>query len=551
MKALPLALLAGLTAVASAEELGPHLTRGAAAYAQLRPSALLSLTNRLGLSELSAYQEAVARLHGIDPLKANLICLTGLDPERPIGLALDLSGSALHVRAELTVKDPPVFEAFARSALQPEPGFVWVDPGSALGAAAALFTFRDPKRGITVVARKTDHALVIDALWSEGKSVSPQELVHRIPIEVAHPFVPARGATRAFSLQSAAVLYVDGRKLGPLTLALAKRDLSEHSSGAAKQKELARLRGCEKAWALVPPSFDDLALSLSAVGSTLEVALLWGTQSDALPSRVRFHPLDDHAVDVQAIDRAALFSLALYSASLSPFEALKHPGPLAGDKWKNEVDKCKTYAGPQLLVRSWPAAVAAATQTVLRPAASPGPDPSNPSAPTFSLLGKVRSLVVMVADVVTTPALDLTGAASATLDKSARPLIESLLSIAGATATPLDVGDRHFALYKPDPKSFVALADFDEKTLLIAFATKELLLRSIVTPVKEPGNTTRANNTLATVHLDSRRVANLPMVKAAGAEPLVDWLRNVGSLDAALTTADDLFRFALSIPFKQ
>ena len=176
--------------------------------------------------------------------------------------------------------------------------------------------------------------------------------------------MPGHGARRLLTPDTAAVVYVDARKLEPMFVQMGaadrKRELAA-ATGAERTQVLARQRNRDKQcalWKRAPSLFDDAALALAATPDALTLTWAWGTQAGPPLGGLKLTSVDDGAIDGSAIGRDGAGMFALYAASLTPFTSLKRTGLFASpDAFSAAVDGCDTQAGLLLLLRSWPLAL--------------------------------------------------------------------------------------------------------------------------------------------------------------------------------------------------
>lgn len=467
MKRLLLAVLTLFTSSAVFGDALDKLAEGAPIYVAARPIALIGALQRAGVSELAGVKRLRQQMGGIDPFNPAILAAPGIDVAAPVAGALfePLQGGTLyHHRIAATLRDPGTFTTFisAVAASGQVRELTRVDPASPQGKQGVLATAH-PSGDLSLVLRLKGDVVVLDALQSiddRGKAPLPAEVIRRFPLAPPKPFAVGRGARKLFAPESAVVLYVDGRRLGPLLAAIAD-DESRRAArwgdpaqrAVAAAKATAQSRKCAALWDHAPTTFDDLGLALTAAPDTLGLTLAWGTQGGTPLGGLALAPVDDGGLDAVELGRDATAVVALYAASLSPFTALRHSAkktarsdPFAGsDALADAVKGCETSAGATLFVRSWPLALGAL-----------GAAPPSATASTLAqirpVLSGLRTMVLALRD-VPPDARAPRFAVGATFDSAARALVEAALAAtnpSGGAGTPQTIGKRNATLYPLD-----------------------------------------------------------------------------------------------------
>lgn len=562
-RALAVASLLAAAGVARADAFD-HVGEGAPIYAAARPVALLGALEKLGVAELPSVQRLRRQLGGIDPFNPAVLAAPGLDVAAPMALSLlePAGPGLLHSRVAAALRDPALFATFLDAvAASGQVHLSRVAPGSPLGKQHVVAAGNLTADAALIIRVQDDTALIDLVHGGEGKKPPPPaELVRRFPWKPLRPFAVGHGARRLFAPESAAVLYVDGRRLQPLLKSFVaeerKREL-RWAAPAQKQAVLARQRERDKkcaAWARAPSTFDDLGLALTAAPDQLSLSWAWGTQSGAPLGGLKLHAVDDAGLDAELLAREATAVVALYAASLAPFSALRRSGPFASSETLGSaIDGCDQVAGVMLLVRSWPLAIGAFSAAK---AGSP-----SPLAAVQSSLGTLRNVVVALRDVTQAgPRF----AVAATFDAAARVTLEMFLAASGGGAVTT-VGKRSPTVYQMQlpgfPRALQAaleslaggrlgftVADSDD-SLSWAYRTNEV--PSTATPGDATGG--KARTPLLRLAADMPALAKLgPLVNLGRDEQaLLDLLARLRRVDSELVADGDLFRLTLRAPLKQ
>jgi hypothetical protein len=547
-----LAMLGATAATARADGFA-RLPEGAPMYAAVRPLALVGAMQKLGVSELPEVQKLKQQLGGIDPFNPLVLSGPGLDVAAPLvaSVAEPLPGNVMHTRVVATLRDKGLFAAFVQGLIASGQVKLIKAPSSIKDAVAVS----GPGNGdVSVLIRVFGDEVVLDEVETNGKKpMALAEVARRFPAAPAHALALGHGARRLFAPDATAVVYVDGRRMGPMLTKMAlddaERDLKE-AAPEDKAKMRAKLRAQTTRcaiWQKAPGLFDDVGLALTATPDSLTLSWAWGTASGPPLGGLKLAASDDAALDAGGLARDAVAVVALYAATLSPFAALKRSGMFATSESLNQaVDGCETMAGAHLVLRSWPLAIGALMTT---------------AAPAGSPLGAVKQTVDTLRNVVvamrTFPAQNVPAhfAVAATFDNSARPTLEMLLAGIGATGSPTTFGKRSPTVYPfkipGTPSSAVAaleglagsrlgvtFADSDES---LAWAFKSVA--AAVAPAPLP---------LLRLEADTVQIAKLAAGLGAGKEqqPLLDLIAKLRHVDGALTSDGDLLRLSLHAPLR-
>jgi hypothetical protein len=542
-----------------------RLGEGGVLYGELRPVALAGLLKQLGIDELPEMQKLRQQLGGIDLLNPALLAPMGLDVTAPIAASVEVpDGAGLrHLRVVASLRDPAAFTLFAGGvAAGGQAPLARVDKSTPAGKAGVLFvTTSKPKSGVAI-ARLGGDALVIDGVdFAGGKPLSPVEIARRFPLAAQIPIVLGHGARRLFGPETAAAVYVDGRRLPELLEALGRMDLDDEldkekpaARARLRARRVAELKRCIGDWAHSPSSFDDAGVALTAEHNELRLFFAWGTQGDPPLGGLRFSPVDDGAIDAELLGRQAPMVLAVYAASAVPFLAVKRGGVFqSADSVDGYNKRCGQSAFLGIAVRSWPQWIGATLADLQK---GQGAQQLGPLSSALGLFGQLRNLLLVLRDVSSPQSVQFT--VGATFDGGARALIEGMMGLLGATGVQRTIGKRNptvYALSAPNIGNFVAgLESLPLGPLLFTFADSEDSLqyayrRAAPPPSAPPGPATP----IAGLHLDGVALAKMGAVPAygAGAKSLLDLLGRLRRVDADLATDGDLLRLLVRAPLKR
>ncbi len=521
-----------------------RLSEGGSVYVAVRPLSLSAALKRLGVDQLPEAQSLKRQLGGIDPLEPALLSPTGLDVAAPLVASvfetiLPPKPLMHHHRVVAQLRDPAMFNVFlAGVGASKQAPITAVAPESPLGKLGVVATVEDPS--INAIVRVAGNEAIIDAVSpEEGKGMAPAAIARRWPLAVKVAFKPERGARRAFSPDAGVVVYVDGRKLLPLLDALDKNNRSLKGGSP-----------CRATWQKAPTTFDDIALSLAIDPDALTFSLAWGTQGAVPLGGLKFKTIDDHAFDTDLLGRTSPAMLAIYAASLKPFESLKRGEPMAtSDQLMQSALRCGAPAWGTLAVRSWPNAVGALLA---------GKAGNAVAAPMLSTFGNLRTVVLALRDA---NAQGVKWALGATLDASARTLVETLLGAAsgGKGGSPMPMGARSPTVYHIDvegqpaaaaiespaagPLAFT-LADSDET---ISWSYRTATRMPNAPPAPPPGALP-----LAMARFDTPALARLsPLLKLGRqADAFFERLAKLRRLDADVVAEGDWLRLSVRAPVK-
>ena len=538
-----------------------HISDGAPVYLSMRPVALVGALQRVGLDQLREVQQLKRQLGGIDPFNPAILAAPGIDVAAPLMVSLlePAGPSLMHTRIAAPLRDPQMFATFLDAvAASGQVKLQRVDAASSLGKQGVLATGVLSADASLVIRVEGSDAVVDLVTTTDGKKApAPASFVHRYPLKPARPFTAGKGARRLFAPDAAAVAYVDGRHMQPLLQAIVtdnrKRELrwaepADKAKVAAKQKE--RSRRCD-VWARAPSTFDDVALALGATPEGLTLTLAWGTQGGVPLGGLKMHAVDDAGLDAEWLGRDATAVVAWYAASLAPFGALKRSGPfVSSDALSSAIDGCDTFAGINLLVRSWPLAIGTFT-------AAKKNDAGSPLAMVQQSFGALRNVVIAIRDV---SQAGPRGAVAATFDPAARQLLELLLAAAGGgTTTP--IGKRSPTVYDLAIPGLPRQVSAALETLAggrvgftVADSAESLTwaFRTGDTAAADVGGG-KARPPLMRIAADMAEVAKLgPLFNARrDQQQLLDMLARLRHVDGDLVSDGDLFRLTLHSSLKQ
>jgi hypothetical protein len=229
VKRLALAVLTafGATAAPAHGDAIDRLSEGAPLYAAARPVALIGVLQRAGVADLPSVKQLRRQMGGVDPFNPAILAAPGIDVAAPVAAALFEpagQGKLYHHRLAATLRDTTTFTTFvgAVAASGQLRELQAVAPDSPLGKQGVLATAH-PSPDLSLVLRLKGDVAVVDALQSvddHGKAPPPAEVLRRYPLQPLKPFTVGKGARKLFAPDPqagapAAVLYVDGRRLGP------------------------------------------------------------------------------------------------------------------------------------------------------------------------------------------------------------------------------------------------------------------------------------------------------------------------------------------------
>lgn len=561
-RALVVAALVAASGVARADAFD-QISDGAPVYAAARPVALLGALEKLGVQDLPSVQRLRRQMGGIDPFNPAVLAAPGLDVAAPLALSLlEPAGPGLmHSRVSATLRDPSLFATFLDAvAASGQVHIARVAPTTPLGRLDVVAAGNLSPDAAVIVRVKGDSAVLDLVNGNDGKKPpAPAEIARRFPWKPMRAFAVGHGARRLFAPESAAVLYVDGRRLQPLLLGFVADERKRELRWAApneRTKLLARQRARDQkcaAWGRAPTTFDDLGLALTAAPDLLTLTWAWGTQSGPALGGLKLTGVDDAGLDAELLARDATAVVALYAASLAPFSSLRRAGPFAdGDTLTAAIDGCDQVAGLTLLVRSWPLAIGAF--------AGAKANAASPMAAVQQSLGTLRNVVVALRDVTQAgPRF----AVEATFDAAARATLEMFLAASGGGAVTT-IGKRSPTVYQMQlpglPRNVQAaleslaggrlgftVADSDD-SLTWAYRTNEV-------PSSTPGDPSgaRARPPLLRVAADMAALAKLGPLVSLGRDDqqILDMLARLRRVDGELLAEGDLFRLTLRAPLKQ
>lgn len=539
-----------------------HIGDGAPLYLAARPVALVGALERIGVDQLPAVQRLRRQLGGIDPFNPAILAAPGIDIAAPLVVSLfEAAGpSQLHTRIAATLRDPATFTTFLDAvAASGQVKIQHVDAASPLGKLGVVASgSMSPDMALIIRVRGADAVLDLVATLDGKKAPAAAELARRFALRPARALAVEHGARRLFSPEAAAVVYTDGRHLGPLMQALAAQDARaelrwtappQKAAVAARQK--AREKKCAL-WSRAPATFDDGALALSATPDQLSLEVAWGTQAGAPLGGLKLRPVDDAGLDAKLLGREATAVVALYAASTQPFAALKHAAPFTSmDTLSAAFDGCDSIAGMTLLVRSWPLLLAALSGTKT--------DAASPAAAVKQSFSGLRNVVFALRDVTQAGPR---GAIAGTFDGASRPNLEALLAAGGSRGAVTSIGKRSPTIYPLTLPGFprqlaaalesldagrigLTVADSDE-SLTWAYRTAELTAGA-------PSDDRAAKPPILRVAADLAALPKLGPLLNAGrdAQQLLEVLAHLRRVDGDLVADGDLLRLTLRSPLKQ
>ncbi len=537
-----------------------HLGDGAPLYLAARPVALVGALQRVGVDQLTAVQRLRRQLGGIDPFNPAILAAPGIDVAAPLVMSLFAPAGPNHMETRIaaTLRDPAMFSTFIDAvAASGRVKLTRVDAASALGKAGVIATGNPTNDSVLVIRTRDADAVVDFVMTSDGKKApSPADVLRRFPLAPAKPLDRAHGARRLFTVDAAAVVYVDARRWEPFLRAKAANDQrdelrwAEPSQRAAIQ---ARWRARDKrcaVWMHPPATFDDAALALTAAPDGLSLTWAWGTQSGAPLGGLKLQPVDDAAFDADAIGRDATAVMALYAASLQPFLALKRSGPFASlEAYGASLDGCESLAGATVFFRSWPMAIG-----MLAAARAD----ASPMAALQKSVSGLRNVVVALRDLT---AVGPRGAIAGTFDSAARPKLEALLTASGGAGAVTPMGKRSPTIYSlalpglPRPLS-AALEALAAGRLGFTVADSEESLSWAYRSAEPPASPPAGNAATSAI---LRLVADLAVLPKLGPlfnagrdeQQLLETLARLRRVDGDLVADGDLFRLTLRSALKQ
>lgn len=436
------ALVAAIGGVAHAAE-GPwaKITEGAPLYASARPGAVLTALKRVGVGELPDVKQLRSQLAGIDPLDPLVLAPTGIEPNAAaVASFMEPAGpNRWHSRLVATLRDKSIFQSFlAGLGMTGQLPIQAVEPGTPL-ATAGVVAYAPLGNKAMAVVRATDKEVVIDLVnASDAKPPTAAEIVKRWPLAPKVAFRVERGARALFAAPDTAVVaYVDGRALGPVLELLDKNEKRSKQAAAQCAKEFGKL---------APASFDDLGAALTVAPEEVRAELDWGSQAGTALGGLKLAPVDDRGYDVELLSKQAAAVVALFAASVQPFAALKRGGAFASTATLTAgLDRCGALAWGALAIRSWPQAIGAIAGKPPAPGGAASADTFNQAVQAF---GKLRNLVLVARDGAD-GVQSIRYAVGATLDATARPLLEALLA-GVAQGTQQTLGARKPIVYPLD-----------------------------------------------------------------------------------------------------
>jgi hypothetical protein len=529
------------------------LPEGAIAYASARPIAVVGAMQRLGIDQLPAMQRLKKQLGGIDPFNPVIMAAPGIDVAAPLVASLfePVVGLGMHTRVVAQLRDKATFNTFVMGVIAS--GQLPLGPAPGIKDAVAM---GNPAPTTVLLVRVIGNEALLDLVEvDDGKKAPPAaELARRFPPAPLRKFVPGRGARRLLAPDSAAVLYVDARKLEPMFVQLGasdrRRELAaatgaERAQLAAKQRQ--RAKQCAL-WKRAPSLFDDAALALAATPDALTLTWAWGTQSGPPLGGLKLTAVDDGALDGPALGHDGAGMFALYAASLTPFTSLKRSGLFASsESFTEAVDGCDTQAGLLLLLRSWPLAIGTLAGST--------PPAGSPLLMLKQSIASLRTVVVGLRDFnANGPRI----AVAASFDASTRGSFELMLAAFGGGAGAVTkVGKRSPTIYSlqlPDSsrpplavgletmaggRFGLAVGDSDE-SLAWAYKTGD-------------GATSRiAQPPLARLSADATLLGRLGSMLGLGSDQqaVLDMLARLRRVDGTLAADGDLFSLTLHAPLK-
>jgi hypothetical protein len=555
------AALLALGGVARADAFD-HTADGAPIYLAARPVALVGALQRVGFDQLPAVQRLRRQLGGIDPFNPAILAAPGIDIAAPLVVTLfePAGPSTLHTRIAATLRDAATFTTFIDAvAASGQVKLQRVDAASPLGKQGVLATGNlSPEVAVIIRVKDSDAVLDVVNTLDGKKAPAPAELARRFALTPARAFAVTHGARRLFAPEAAAVAYVDGRRLAPLLQTMQADDARaalRWTPPAEKAALVARQQAREKkcaAWRRAPSTFDDAAFALTATPEGLSLSLAWGTQAGAPLGGLKLHPVDDAGLDADLLGKEATAVIALYAASVQPFLALKRTGPFASfDTLVTAGDGC-SYAGGELLVRSWPLALGAL--------AARKSEADSPQAALHQSFSGLRNVVFALRDVAQTGPR---GAIAGTFEAGSRTHLESLLSSSGARGAVTTIGKRSPTVYPLTlpgfPRQLAAaleslagakigftLADSDE-SLTWAYRSAEM-------PTSAPsGDKAAEKPPIMRVAADLAALPKLGPLLNAGRDDqqFLELLARLRRVDGELIADGDLLRLTLRSPLKQ
>jgi hypothetical protein len=530
-----------------------RLAEGAPLYVATRPLTLVALLQRLGLDQLPSVQKLRRNLGGIDPFNPAVLALPGIDVQAPVVASVFTAAgpNQLATRVVAQVRDRAVFGLFMQGLIASGQ----LALGGAGGVKDAVATGHPSPDATLVVRVAGDQAIFDFVVTRDGKPApSPAELARRSPLAPARPFVAGRGARRLFTPDAAAVLYADGRRLGPLLTSVmaddARDQLRAASPGerpalAARQRN--RRKECTR-WEQAPALFDDVGLALSSTPDAATLTWAWGTAGGPPLGGLQLVPVDDAALDARGLARDAAGALALYAASLVPFGALKRSGVFASlPALTDAIDSCDTMAGAMLALRSWPLAIG-----TIMGAALP---PESPLGALKQSLGTLRNLVVAVRDFSATGARF---AVAASFDGAARPMLELMLVATGGSGAATTLGRRSPTVYsvqlpglaKPAAAALESLAG-NRIGFTVADSDESLAWAYRAGAPPAPV----ASLPLLRVDADAAALSRLAAALAGGSaspdeQVLIELIAKLRHVDGAVAADGDLLRLSLHAPLR-
>ena len=540
-----------------------HIGDGAPLYVAARPVALVGALQRVGFDQLPAVQRLRRRLGGIDPFNPAILAAPGIDVAAPLVLSLfePAGPGQMHTRIAATLRDPATFTTFIDAvAASGQVKLQRVDAASPLGKQGVVATGTlSPDVAVAIRVHESDAVLDLVSTMDGKKPPAPTELPRRFAMKPARAFSVEHGARRLFAPEAAAVAYVDARRMQPLLAAMqaddarvALRWAAPAQKAAIQAKQRAREKKCA-VWTRAPSTFDDAALALSAAPDGLSLTWAWGTQAGAPLGGLKLRPVDDAELDADLLGREATAVVALYAASVQPFAALKHAAPFtSSDTLSTAIDECDNLAGASLLLRSWPLAIAALSASKA--------EADSPMGAVRQSFAGLRNVVLALRDVTQAGPR---GAIAATLDGSARRMIETLLSTSGSTGAVTTIGKRSPTIYPLSLPGFprqlaaaleslaagrvgLTVADSDD-SLTWAYRTAEL-------PTSAPsGDKAAGKPPILRVAADLAALPKLgPLLNAGRDEQqLLELLARLRRVDGDLVADGDLLRLTLRSPLKQ
>jgi hypothetical protein len=534
------------TAAGAAEAPWAKIAEGAPVYAAARPAAVLTALKRFGVGELPEVKQIRQQMAGIDPLDPLVLSPTGIESNVPaVVSAMEPAGAGRwHHRVVAALRDRSIFQSFlAGLGMTKQVPLVAVEPGSPLAAAGVLAWAPLGNKAIAVV-RATESEAIVDVVnASDGKPPAAAEVVKRWPVAPKTTVRVERGARALFrSADAAVVVYADGRALGPVLQLLDRKSRQNRAVAAQCLKELAK----------APASFDDVGLALSVTPEEVRAELDWGSQAGPQLGGLKLTPVDDRGYDVELLGRQAAAMIALFAASAQPFQALKRGTTFASTaSLQSTLDRCGAIAWGTVAVRSWPQAIGAVAGKP--PAPSGAGDTFNQAVQAF---GKLRNLVLVARDGAD-GVQSIRYMVGATLDAEAKPLIESLLAIAGQ-GTQQTFGARSPTVYSLGAllaNLTVALEPLKSGPLTVTLAdSNETLGWSLRTLIPVGAPPTPQSTPLVRIALDGNALAKmLPSLQLGEKDErtLTQLLTRMRRLDGDAVIDGDRFRVVLRAPMTQ